>query len=117
VAVAAALSCGPRILALDEPTSGQDHDQVERMMIALRGALAEGVLLFVTHDLGLALRHATRLVVMRDGRIVADGPPAPTLADPPPGVDLPLPPLARLCLDHGAAPDTAARLAARLERL
>ena len=114
VAVAAALACAPLILALDEPTSGQDHDQVERMMAALREGLAGGALLFATHDLGLALRHATRLIVVAGGRIAADGPPAAVLADPPPGVALPLPPLARLCLDRGVPPDTAAGLAARL---
>ena len=39
-AVAAALTCQPRVLLLDEPTSGQDHDQIERMMNALRVRLA-----------------------------------------------------------------------------
>lgn len=72
VAVASALACRPDVLVLDEPTSGQDHDQVERMMQALRAP--DRALLFATHDVPLALRHATRVVVMEQGRITIDAP-------------------------------------------
>lgn len=75
VAVAAALSCAPKVLVLDEPTSGQDHDQVEHMMQALREALHEGALVFATHDVDLALRHATRVLLLEDGAVVAQGSP------------------------------------------
>ena len=64
-AVAAALTCQPEVLLLDEPTSGQDHLQVERMMAALEGQ----TLVFATHDLDLAERHATRRVRLVDGRV------------------------------------------------
>ncbi len=76
VAVAAALSCAPKVLVLDEPTSGQDHEQVERMMQALRGALIHGALVFATHDVDLALAHATRVLLLDDGAVVAQGTPA-----------------------------------------
>lgn len=76
VAVAAALSCAPKVLVLDEPTSGQDHEQVERMMQALRGALVDGALVFATHDMDLALAHATRVLLLEDGAVVAQGTPA-----------------------------------------
>lgn len=76
VAVAAALSCAPRVLVLDEPTSGQDHEQVEQMMQALREALKDGALVFATHDVDLALRHATRVLVLEQGAVVAQGSPA-----------------------------------------
>lgn len=75
VAVAAALSCAPRVLVLDEPTSGQDHDQVEHMMQALREALRDGALVFATHDVDLALRHATRVLLLEDGAVIAQGSP------------------------------------------
>ena len=79
VAVAAALSCAPRVLVLDEPTSGQDHEQVEHMMEALREALVGGALVFATHDVDLALRHATRVLVLEDGAVLAQGSPVELL--------------------------------------
>ena len=111
-AVAAALTCQPALLLLDEPTSGQDHDQIERMMAALRSAQAAGALLFATHDVDLALRHATRVLVLHDGRLVADGAPSAALADLPAEVPISLPPLAALCQQRGLPPTTAAALAA-----
>jgi len=70
-AVAAALACEPSVLLLDEPTSGQDRLQVDRMMGSLRGQ----TVVFATHDVGLALRHATRALVLRDGVIATEGAP------------------------------------------
>jgi energy-coupling factor transport system ATP-binding protein len=69
VAVAATLSCAPDVLLLDEPSAGQDRIQVERMMVALQEAMSEGVLVFATHDLELARRHATRILTMDEGRL------------------------------------------------
>ncbi|NOY27044.1 MAG: ATP-binding cassette domain-containing protein, partial [Oligoflexia bacterium] len=112
VAVAAALSCDPRLLVLDEPTSGQDHQQVESMLSSLALALREGVLIFATHDVDLALRHATRVLLLDQGRVIADGPPAAVLASLPRHIPLVLPTLSRLCLSLGIPPSTAAQLAA-----
>jgi len=101
VAVGGALACQPTILILDEPTSGQDHDQVERMMRALRLALADRALVFATHDLDLALRHANRVIVLDEGRVIEDGLPAEVLAALPERLPLRLPPLAAHCLAQG----------------
>jgi energy-coupling factor transporter ATP-binding protein EcfA2 len=101
VAVAAALACHPDVLLLDEPTSGQDHAQVARMMQGLEAGLASGALVFATHDVDLALRWATRVVVLDAGRVIAEGPPARALADLPPDGPVVLPPLARWCVDQG----------------
>jgi energy-coupling factor transporter ATP-binding protein EcfA2 len=73
VAVAASLACTPDVLILDEPTAGQDREQVERMMDGLRDSMSSGVLIFATHDLELARRYSTRILVMEDG-IFAKGP-------------------------------------------
>ncbi len=81
VAVAAALAAEPAILLLDEPTAGQDPDQVERMMQATALTLGDGVLLFATHDLALARRHATRVVVLEGGRVRLDGEPDAVLSE------------------------------------
>ncbi len=111
VAAAAALAGAPAVLLLDEPTSGQDHAQVERMMAALRAAMAGGALVFATHDLDLALRHATRVMTLRGGAVAADGPPGEALSGAPAG-ELPLPGLARLCRERGLPPLDAEALAA-----
>ena len=71
-AVAAALSCDPDILLLDEPTSGQDTEQIERLMHASRPRWSKRLLLFATHDLDLALRHATRIIRLGGGRVLSD---------------------------------------------
>ena len=111
VAVGGALACQPDVLLLDEPTSGQDHEQVERMMRALRLALVDRALVFATHDLDLALRHATHVLVLDGGRIVDQGDPTTVLARLSEELPLRLPPLARICLDHGWPVVTAEALA------
>ncbi len=112
VAVAAALACRPAVLLLDEPTSGQDRDRVDRTMEALSAALAGGALVFATHDVDLALRHATRVLIVEDGAVVRDGPPSDAAgALRASGI---LPPLAALCLDLGVPPCRAEALAARV---
>lgn len=115
-AVAAALACRPRLLLLDEPTGGQDRDQVDRMLRAAGAALREGALLFASHDLDVVLRHATRAVVLHEGRVAFDGPPLATLAAAAAaGLPLRLPPLARLCAGLGLPYLDPAELAGRVE--
>ena len=103
VAVAAALTVGAGALLLDEPTAGQDHGQIERMMRELERALGpEAALIFATHDVDLALRHATRWILLERGRVVADGPPSALIRQLP--AELPLPPLQRWLLERGLPP-------------
>jgi energy-coupling factor transport system ATP-binding protein len=113
VAVAAGLSCRPEILMLDEPTAGQDREQVERMLSGVSAAMVDGALIFATHDLDLALRHATRVVHLEDGQVVQDGSPTSVLGDLPADTALLLPPLAEFCLARGLSPATAEQLASR----
>ena len=81
LALAIALALRPRTLILDEPSAGQDH----RTSLAFMAEVAEipGLesVYFITHDVDLALTHADRILVIRDGRIVADGPPAAVVED------------------------------------
>ena len=72
----------PRVLLLDEPSAGLAHPEVDALCSVL-GRLREllGVtLVIVEHDLDLVERLADRVVVMRTGRVVADGTPANALA-------------------------------------
>jgi energy-coupling factor transport system ATP-binding protein len=81
LALAIALSLRPSTLILDEPSAGQDHRTAEgfmREVLAIPGL--ESVYL-VTHDVDLALTHADRILLFRDGRIVADGAPYEVIAD------------------------------------
>jgi energy-coupling factor transport system ATP-binding protein len=81
LALAIALGLRPSTLILDEPSAGQDHRTAEafiREVLAIPGL--ESVYL-VTHDVDLALTHADRILLFRDGRIVADGPPHEVITD------------------------------------
>lgn len=74
LAVASALALRPRMLILDEPTSGQDAREKLAIMDLLAGLNAKGVaVVLVTHDMELVARYASRAVVMAEGRKVFDG--------------------------------------------
>lgn len=116
VAVAAAAACGPEVLLLDEPTTGQDRQHVDAILAALAGPGRAGALVFATHDVRLALEHATRALVVEGGRIVLDGLPAEVVAEAArrPGTALRVPELARLCALLGLSPRPAEELARAL---
>lgn len=81
LALAIALALRPRTLILDEPSAGQDHRTAEafiREVLAIPGLES---IYFITHDVDLALTHADRILLFRDGRIVADGPPGEVIED------------------------------------
>lgn len=70
-AVASILSIDPILVLLDEPTTGQDRVNIEQMMdyFKTRGS----TLVFCTHDIEIAMLYATRILVMNEGQIIADG--------------------------------------------
>lgn len=76
VALASVLTAQPRVLLLDEPTTGQDRRHIEQLMAALTGLPWLELLIFATHDLQTALAHATRIVVLHQGNVWRDFPPA-----------------------------------------
>jgi len=82
VAIASVLSMQGRILLLDEPTAGQDYRSYTSFMEYLRGLPELDALLIITHDLDLALRFTQRILLLKEGNLVADGPPLQVLADP-----------------------------------
>ena len=81
LALAIGLTLQPRTLILDEPSAGQDHRTSAAFMAAVDAIPGLESLYFITHDVDLALSHADRILVLRDGRVVADGPPAAVVED------------------------------------
>jgi energy-coupling factor transport system ATP-binding protein len=70
-AVASVLSINPEIILLDEPTTGQDRVNIEQMMDFFKND--NSTMVFCTHDIEVAMSYATRILVMNDGQIIADG--------------------------------------------
>ncbi len=74
LSVGTALVAGAPVLALDEPTFGQDRARADELMALLRELNQDGTtVLVVTHDMQLVAEYADRMIVMADGRIVAHG--------------------------------------------
>ncbi len=82
--VAMAFALRPRLLLMDEPTSGVSAREKFQVMDTLVAALREAgvTALFVEHDMDVVRRYATRVLVLNNGRILADGPPEEVLEDP-----------------------------------
>jgi branched-chain amino acid transport system ATP-binding protein len=81
--IAMALAVKPRILLLDEPTSGVSADEKFALMDLVLGAIrADRVtVLFVEHDMEVVRRYTQRVLAFYDGKIIADGPPRQVLDD------------------------------------
>jgi energy-coupling factor transport system ATP-binding protein len=84
LALAVVLVATPAVLLLDEPTRGLDYPTKERLSTLLRDLAAGGhAIVVATHDVELAAETATRVVVLADGEVVADGPTAEVLVGSP----------------------------------
>ncbi|MFK0285769.1 dipeptide ABC transporter ATP-binding protein [Streptomyces sp. NPDC090499] len=82
--IAMALACEPELLIADEPTTALDvtvQAQILDLLHTLREETGMGLLL-VTHDVGVAAESVDRVLVMRHGRVVEDGPVAAVLGAP-----------------------------------
>jgi branched-chain amino acid transport system ATP-binding protein len=81
--IAMALVAKPRILLLDEPTSGVSADEKFGIMDMVMNAVKSGrvTVLFVEHDMEIVGRYAERVLAFYDGRIIADGAPGVVLKD------------------------------------
>jgi energy-coupling factor transport system ATP-binding protein len=81
VSIASVLAMGTRILIMDEPTAGQDYYNYTAFMDSILAMSAFETILFITHDLDLAVVYANRVILFGDEGIAADGPPAEVLRD------------------------------------
>jgi len=82
VALALALALGPKLVVLDEPTTGLDVLVQRRILDRLRDLQAQlgFAVLFISHDMGTVLELSDRVMVMLDGELVEQGTPAELLA-------------------------------------
>ena len=77
VAIARALAMEPKVMLFDEPTSALDPELIGEVLNVMKKVAQEGMtMLVVTHEMGFAREVADRVVVMADGGIVEQGPPA-----------------------------------------
>ena len=112
VMIAMALSCNPKVLIADEPTTALDvtiQAQILDLMRELQAAFGTAIIL-ITHDMGVVAENADRVVVMYAGRKVEEGP-AKTL------FETPSHPYTRGLLGSIPKLDVAARRDARRHRL
>lgn len=78
--IARALAQDTPLLMADEPIAGLDPaNQISTMQVFAGLARAGRAVIVSLHDLGLAARHCTRLILLGEGRLVADGPPEAVL--------------------------------------
>jgi energy-coupling factor transport system ATP-binding protein len=81
VSIAAILAMRSRILVMDEPTAGQDYQNYMSFMESILQLPNFEAILFITHDIDLAVIFANRILLVADGRLVADGAPHEVLCD------------------------------------
>ncbi|MEI4472922.1 dipeptide/oligopeptide/nickel ABC transporter permease/ATP-binding protein [Frigidibacter sp. MR17.24] len=86
VMIAMALTCEPRLLICDEPTTALDvtiQAEIIELLQRLRHEYAEGLsLLFISHNLGVVAEIADRVAVMYAGQVVEEGPASEVLTAP-----------------------------------
>lgn len=82
VCIASIVAMRPRVLLLDEPTTGQDHRDARQILEIAAALNQQGLtILLVTHDLVNVAAYARRVIVLADGEVVRDGPTLEVMAD------------------------------------
>ena len=83
VEIARALATQPKLLLLDEPGAGLNHNEKNELMQLIRKIRDLGVgIVLIEHDMGLVMQISERIVVMNYGKEIADGTPVKIKQDP-----------------------------------
>jgi len=102
LALGAVLALRPPLLILDEPFANLDPEGAEDLRRILNAIRSEGTaVIIVEHRIHKLAADADRLIILSQGRVVADGPPRQVLADDVSSYGLNLPPLVKLFRDKG----------------
>jgi len=106
VSIASVMAMDPQVFILDEPTTGLDARETDDLMDCIGRLNLDGhTVLLITHDMKLVAKHAKRVVVMSEGRIVLDSDPGGVFTD------------LELLLRSKLVPPPVAQLAHRLSSL
>jgi branched-chain amino acid transport system ATP-binding protein len=82
VEIARALALKPRVLFLDEPTAGMNPTETAEMLEIIRGLKGRFTIVLIEHKLDLVMQLSDRVVVMDNGRKIAEGLPREVASDP-----------------------------------
>lgn len=81
--IAMLLATDPELLLLDEPTAGMSREEVPAILQVIAGIKATGkTIMMVEHKIDLVMSLSDSIAVLRNGALIADGPPAVVAADP-----------------------------------
>ena len=81
VSIAAILAMRSRILVMDEPTAGQDYKNYMSFMDSIVQLPSFEAIIFITHDVDIAVVYANRVLIVDQGLLAGDGPPGEVLSD------------------------------------
>jgi polar amino acid transport system ATP-binding protein len=83
VAIARALAMNPKIMLFDEPTSALDPEMIQEVLDVMLALAREGMtMVVVSHEMGFSRAAANRAILMDEGQIVEEGPPALLFSNP-----------------------------------
>ena len=80
--IAVALAANPDVLLLDEPTQGMSHGDTADTARLIRELSRDVTILLIEHDIGLVMDISDHIVVMHQGRMLAEGAPVEVQANP-----------------------------------
>ncbi len=80
--VGMAMAAAPKVILLDEPTSGMGIDDIAAMTALIRDLGRDHTVLFIEHNMGIVMNISDTVTVMRAGRVLVEGPPAQVRDDP-----------------------------------
>jgi branched-chain amino acid transport system ATP-binding protein len=82
IEIAAAFAAKPRVLLLDEPAAGVPEAERQELLNTVAALPADVSVLLIEHDMDIVFRFATRITVLVNGRVLAEGPPQEVARDP-----------------------------------
>ena len=104
IAVASILVLKPKLLVIDEPTTGSDWAGVQTMMSLIRELHTAGTtIVMISHDMDLVCQYAKRVIVLKDGEILLDGTPQDVYSNE------------QILLDSAIVPPQLCRLSSQLK--